>query len=69
MTTLTEKDNKAELALLTILHRKSRGEQRDFCLATDIPWDEYLRLLQKWSRVIARWEKEEEKEIGKNVIL
>lgn len=69
MTTLTEKDNKAELALLTVLYGKSRGEQRDFCLAIDIPWDEYLRLLRKWSRVIARWEKEEEKEIGKNVIL
>lgn len=67
MTTLTEKDNKAELALLAVLHGKSRGEQRDFCTAIDIPWDEYLRLLRKWSRIIARWEKE--KGDKKDVIL
>lgn len=60
MTTLTEKDNKAELALLAVLHEKSREEQRDFCTTVDISWDEYLRLLRKWSRVIERWTKEKE---------
>ena len=60
MVSLTEKDNNAELALLAVLHEKSRGEQRDFCIAIGIPWDEYLRLLRKWSRVLTRWTKEKE---------
>lgn len=60
MVSLTEKDNKAELALLVALHGKSQGEQRNFCTAIDISWDEYLRLLRKWSRVIERWTKEKE---------
>ena len=56
--TLTEKDNKAELALLTVLHGKSRGEQQNLCTTLDVPWEEYLRLRRKWSRVIARYIKE-----------
>ena len=56
---LTEKDNKAEMALIVALHGKSRGEQRDRCVDFGVPWNEYLRLLRKWSRVIVRWEKEE----------
>lgn len=55
---LTEKDNKAELTLLAVLHGKSRGEQRDLCTTLDVPWEEYLRLCRKWSRVIARYIKE-----------
>ncbi|MCK4330851.1 hypothetical protein KAX02_13550 [candidate division WOR-3 bacterium] len=55
---LTEKDNKAEMALIVVLHGKSRGEQREICVDFGVPWEEYLRLLRKWSRVIARWEKE-----------
>lgn len=55
---LTEKDNKAEMALIVALHDKSRGEQRKLCVDFGVPWEEYLRLLRKWSRVIARWEKE-----------
>lgn len=49
-------DNKAELALLLVLHRKSRGEQRQICKDVDIPWNEFLRLNRKWKRVLARWD-------------
>lgn len=51
-------DNKAELALLSILHHKSRGEQRQICKDIDIPWDELLRLNRKWKRVLTRWKAE-----------
>ena len=64
---LDEKDNKAELVLLTTLYGKSRGKQRDFCTAVGVSWEEYLRLQRKWSRVINRWIKE--KGDKKDVIL
>ncbi len=55
---LDKRDDKAELALIATLHGKSQQEQKDFCLLLDVSWDEYKRLLRKWSRVIIRWNKE-----------
>lgn len=54
-------DDKAELALLATLNDlSSAGAKRDLCQEVGIPWEEYLRLKRKWSRVLARWEKEKE---------
>lgn len=49
------KDNKAELILITQLHDKNEWEKKQFCNFIGVPWEEYQRLLRKWSRVIARW--------------
>lgn len=64
---LTERDNKAELALIATIHGKTQQEQRDFCLTLEVPWDEYQRLLRKWSRVIVRWNREKGGELKSEV--
>ena len=51
-----EKDNKAELTLIAVLHSKGRHEKREFCQKINLPWAEYQRILVKWSRVIERFE-------------
>jgi hypothetical protein len=56
--TLTEKDNKAELAVIVHLHKKPESEKHIYCDFIGLPWEEYQRILRKWSRVIIRWEKE-----------
>lgn len=61
-----ERDNKAELSLLATTHELSAGAKRDFCVSIDLPWEEYLRLQRKWSRVLTRWEMEKQKETHAN---
>ena len=53
-----DKDSKAELALIVKIHDEPIQKKQEFCKLMDLPWEEYQRLLRKWSRVIARWEKE-----------
>ena len=60
---LEDKAKREELALLYALEKiPSAGGKRDFCKEIDCPWDEYLRLLRKWSRVLDRWRKEKMKD-------
>jgi len=57
--TLEQKGQKEELALLYLLEQSpSKGAKRDKCKELNIPWDEYLRLCRKWSRVLERYRKE-----------
>lgn len=52
---LDNRDNTAELALLGTLDSRSAGEQRAICKTLEVPWEEYLRLKRKWSRVLDRY--------------
>jgi len=51
-------DNKAELTVIMKAHDMTIEKKKDFCQVIGLPWEEYERLLRKWSRVITRWEKE-----------
>ena len=57
----TTKDEKAELTLVAELEDKSRQEKRQICKFLDCPWEEYQRIRRKYSKVIERWNAEEEK--------
>ena len=55
-----ERERKAELSLLAITHHLP-PEERDALLEEfDIPYPEYIRLLEKYSRILDMWEKEKE---------
>ena len=57
----TTKDEKAELTLVAELETKPRQEKHQICRSLDCPWEEYLRLRKKYSRVIERWKAERER--------
>ena len=57
---MTERDNKAELALLYKMETlKSQGAKREFAEEIGIEWEEYLRLCSKWKRVLERYRSEQ----------
>ena len=54
--TLEEKDRKAELTLLVQMEELSSVEEKkEFADLVGIPWEEYLRLCRKYSRVLERY--------------
>ena len=48
-------DDKADLVLLALLENYSTVDKIEACKALDCPWEEYLRLRKKYSRVLERW--------------